>query len=192
MPLIYFLRHGQTDYNAAHRIQGTLEIPVNALGRLQAERNGHLLNELIGGKEQFDFVASPLLRARQTMEIVRRAMGLSAGGYRTDDRLKEISFGAWGGLTWPEIEARDPQNYARRQADRWNEAAPEGQCYRDIYQRVVEWLAGVSSDTIVVAHYGTARCIRGYFLKLPPEEILNLDVPQDKVLMIEGETLTWL
>ena len=42
------------------------------------------------------------------------------------------------------------------------------------------------------AHYGTARCIGGYFLKLTPAEILNLDVPQDKVLMIEGDTLTWL
>ena len=124
MPLIYFLRHGQTDYNAARRLQGELEIPINATGRAQAQRCGGILNELIGDKERFDFVASPLLRARQTMEIVRQAMSLPPEGYRTDGRLKEISFGAWGGLTWPEIEARDPVNYARRKADRWNEAPP--------------------------------------------------------------------
>ncbi len=192
MPIIYFVRHGQTDYNAAKRIQGTLEIPINATGRAQAQRNGGLLNELIADKGSFDFVASPLLRARETMEIVRGVMGLPSDGYRTDGRLKEISFGAWAGLTWPEIEARDPGNYARRQADRWNEAAPGGERHRDVYEAVVEWLQSVTSDTVVVAHYGTARCIRGHFLKLSPAEILNLDVPQDKVLMIEDETLTWL
>ena len=192
MPLIYFLRHGQTDYNASKRIQGTLEIPINEKGRGQARRNGSLLAELIESKDRFDFVASPLLRARQTMEIVRDTMGLPAHGYRTDDRLKEISFGAWAGLTWPDIEARDPEAYARRQADRWNVAAPGGETYRDVYRAVVEWVESVTSDTVVVAHYGTARCIRGYFLKLAPAEILDLDVPQDKVLMIEGDTLTWL
>jgi probable phosphoglycerate mutase len=192
MPLIYFLRHGQTDYNASKRIQGTLEIPINEKGRGQARRNGSLLSELIESKDRFDFVASPLLRARQTMEIVRDTMGLPAQGYRTDDRLKEISFGVWAGLTWPEIEARDPEAYARRQADRWNLAAPGGESYRDVYRAVVEWVESVTSDTVVVAHYGTARCIRGYFLKLAPSEILDLDAPHDKVLMIEGDTLTWL
>jgi broad specificity phosphatase PhoE len=192
MPLIYFLRHGQTDYNASKRIQGTLEIPINEKGRQQACRNGSLLAELIERRDRFDFVASPLLRARQTMEIVRDTLGLPAQGYRTDDRLKEISFGAWAGLTWPDIEARDPEAYVHRQADRWNVAAPGGNTYRDVYRAVVEWVESVTSDTVVVAHYGTARCIRGYFLKLGPAEILDLDVPQDKVLMIEGDTLTWL
>jgi probable phosphoglycerate mutase len=192
MPLIYFVRHGQTDYNASKRIQGELEIPINAKGREQARRNGGLLAELIGDKGRFDFVASPLLRARQTMEIVRDAMGLPALGYRTDDRLKEISFGEWAGLTWPEIEACDPEVYARRQGDRWNVAAPGGGSYRDLYQGVVEWIESVRSDTIAVAHYGTARCIRAHFLKLKPAAMLDLDAPQDKVLMIEGDRLTWL
>jgi broad specificity phosphatase PhoE len=192
MPLIYFLRHGQTDYNAAKRIQGELDIPLNAMGRSQAQRNGCLLNELIADKERFDFVASPLSRARQTMEIARAAMGLPSDGYRIDDRLREIGFGEWGGLTWPEIEARDPDRFQRRNADRWNVPPPGGQCYREMYQSVGEWLAEVAQDTVVVAHYGTSRLIRGHALKLPPEEILHLDAPQDKVLMIDGDTLSWL
>jgi broad specificity phosphatase PhoE len=192
MPLIYFLRHGQTDYNAAGRIQGTIEVPINATGRAQAQRNGSVLNELISDKSRFDFVASPLLRTRQTMEIVRTAMGLAPGFYRTDERLKEISFGAWGGKTMTEIAGCDSENYARRQADPWNEAPPEGQCFRDFYAQVMEWLADVTSDAVVVAHGGTSRCLRGHFLELAPQEIVHLDVPQDKVLMIEGNALTWL
>ena len=192
MPLIYYVRHGQTDYNAARRIQGILDVPINATGRLQARRNGGLLNEIIGDKARFDFVASPLSRARQTMEIVRHEMGLPREDYRTDDRLKEIRFGVWGGLTMQEIAERYPKNYARRQVDPWNEAPPEGQCYREFYDQVMGWLAEVTSDTILVAHGGTGRCLSGHFLKLPHEEIVRLDRPQDRVLMIDGETLTWL
>src|SRR5215469_12528324 len=192
MPLIYFLRHGQTGFNAEHRIQGSIDVPLNALGRAQAQRNGGVLNELISDKLSFDFVASPLLRARETMEIVRTAMGLAPDNYRTDDRLQEVRFGAWGGMTWAEIEARDPENYWRRQADPWNIAPPEGESFRELSRRVMDWLAGVTTDSVVGAHGGVSRCLRGHLLKLAPEEIMHLDVPQDKVLMIEGDKLTWL
>jgi broad specificity phosphatase PhoE len=192
MPLIYFIRHGQTDYNAAGRIQGIIEVPLNGTGRSQARRNGGVLNEVISDKARFDFVSSPLLRTRQTMEIVRAEMGLPAEGYRTDARLKEIDFGAWGGMTLTDIAARDSEHFARRQADPWNVAPPEGQCFREFYAQVMGWLDEVVTDTIVVAHGGTSRCLRGHFLKLSPQEIVHLDVPQDKVLMIEGETVTWL
>jgi probable phosphoglycerate mutase len=192
MPLIYLLRHGQTSFNAEGRIQGSIDVPLNARGRAQAQRNGGVLNELIGDKGRFDFIASPLLRTRETMEIARSAMGLSPEDYRTDDRLQEVRFGAWGGMTMTEIAERDPENYRRRQADIWNVAPPEGECFRDLHERVMDWLAGVTSDSVVVAHGGTNRCLRGHFLKLPPHEIVQLDVPQDKVLMIEGDKLTWL
>jgi probable phosphoglycerate mutase len=192
MPLIYFVRHGQTDYNAARRIQGVIDVPINAQGRTQAQRNGCVLNELTGDKLRFDFVASPLLRTRQTMEIVRTAMGLAPDVYRTDDRLQEIHFGAWGGMTMAAIAASDPENYTRRNEDPWNVAPPGGECLRELYARVMDWLAGVSADTVVVSHGGVNRCLRGHFLKLAPQEMLHLDVPQDKVLMIEGDRLTWL
>jgi probable phosphoglycerate mutase len=192
MALIYLLRHGQTSFNAEGRIQGSIDVPLNARGRAQAQRNGSVLNELIGDKQRFDFIASPLLRTRQTMEIVRTAMSLEPEAYRTDDRLQEIRFGAWGGMTMAEIAERDSENYRRREADLWNVAPPEGECFRDLYARVMDWLAGVTSDSVVVAHGGTNRCLRGHFLKLSPHEIVQLDVPQDKVLMIEDNKLTWL
>jgi broad specificity phosphatase PhoE len=192
MPLIYFMRHGQTDFNAAGRIQGSIDVPLNTHGRAQAKRNGGVLDELISQKPNFDFVASPLLRTRQTMEIVRTQMGLEPEAYRTDDRLQEIHFGAWGGMTMTEIAAQDSENYTRREADPWNIAPPEGECFRELYARVMDWLAEITKDTVVVAHGGASRCLRGHFLKLAPQEIVHLDVPQDKILMIEDGKLTWL
>ncbi len=192
MPSIYFLRHGQTDYNAARRIQGVIDVPINAQGRLQARRNGGVLSELISDKSRFDFVASPLLRARQTMEVVRFAMGLAPEGYRTDARLQEIHFGTWGGMTMAEIAASKPEDYARRLADPWNFTPPRGEALRELYACAMDWLAGVTASTVVVAHGGISRCLRGHFLKLAPQEMVHLDVPQDKVLMIEEDRLTWL
>lgn len=192
MPLIYFVRHGQTDWNATRRLQGHFDISINAQGRLQAKRNGGVLNELISDAARFDFVASPMLRTRETMEILRAELGLPPEDYRTDPRIREISFGAWAGQTMDQVACSDPQNYAAREADYWNVGAPEGECWRDFYARVMDWLASVSVDTIVVAHGGVSRCLRRHYLNLSVDDMVRLDVPQDKVMMIENETITWL
>ncbi len=192
MALIYLVRHGQTDFNAARRIQGSIDVPINATGRAQARRNGGVLNEIISDKGKFDFVASPLLRTRQTMEIVRETMDLRPQGYRIDPLLHEIRFGAWGGMTLEEAAQRDPETYARREADIWNVAPPEGESYRQKHERVMQWFASVKQDTVAVAHGGTSRVLRGHFLRLTPDEVVALDTPQDKILMIEDGKLTWL
>ncbi|MBT3069372.1 histidine phosphatase family protein [Rhodomicrobium sp. Az07] len=192
MPLIYFIRHGQTDYNAARRVQGWLDIPINATGRVQALRNGGVLNELISDKTRLDFISSPLLRTRETMEIMRAAMGLPTAGYRMDDRLKEIGFGEWEGMTHEEIDAIAKDLHDSVQADRWNKAPPGGQSFRDYTAQVLSWLAELERDTVVVAHGGTSRVVRAHFMKLGPVDMHKLDVPQDKVLLIEGGALHWL
>src|SRR5690606_32679256 len=71
---IYFVRHGQTDWNAEGRLQGQEDTSLNDLGRSQATGNGERLAELIPDASLFDFVSSPLWRTRETMERVRAAM----------------------------------------------------------------------------------------------------------------------
>src|SRR6516164_4959731 len=93
---LIFLRHGETAYNAENRLQGQLDTPLNARGREQAWSIGRTLVTRIGTEiEQLEavgaFIASPLVRARETMEIARAAVGLRPGRYRLDAALKEIS-----------------------------------------------------------------------------------------------------
>ena len=90
---IYFLRHGQTDWNAELRLQGQKDIPLNETGRGQARQNGRMLADLIDDPARFRYIASPIGRTRETMNLVRLELGLPSHGYETDDRLKEISFG---------------------------------------------------------------------------------------------------
>ena len=126
---LIFVRHGETAYNAENRLQGQRDIPLNARGRDQALSLGRALivrfRPEIDALESADaFVASPLKRATETMELIRAAMGLTPARYRLDDRLKELSFGDWEGLTWAQIGVRDPRGLARRRADKWNFVPP--------------------------------------------------------------------
>ena len=105
---LYFIRHGETDWNAEARLQGQQDVPLNEFGRVQAEEAGERLRRAVPHYPDVDYVASPLLRARETMERLRAAIGLEPPSYRVDERLKELSFGDWEGLTWRELRRRDP------------------------------------------------------------------------------------
>lgn len=194
MPTIYFTRHGETDWNAAVRLQGQRDIPLNDTGRGQAKRNGRVLAEMIETPDALDFVASPLIRACETMEIIRGELGLPREGYRLEPGLMEINYGAWEGLTWKELRAKDPDAYAARKADPWHMVAPGdgGESYALLHQRAERWLATVERDTLVVAHGGIKRCLEGIVKKLDPLTILGLDVPQDEVMVIRDGAVSFL
>lgn len=119
------IRHGQTDWNAIRRLQGQKDIPLNDFGRQQAVGNGKLLAHLLGEQAtDFDYVASPLGRTRETMELMRAAMGLDPLAYRTDDRLIEVSFGDWEGQTLPELKKEFPDRVKARKANKWDFIPP--------------------------------------------------------------------
>src|ERR1700739_2368984 len=135
MPVLYFVRHGETDFNIAHRLQGRFETSINARGCEQAKHCAGVLSDLFAreGREAAGcaYACSPLKRARETMDILRATLGRAAAGYAVDDRLQEISYGQWEGSTLPEISARDPQLLARREQDKWGFRPPGGESYRE-------------------------------------------------------------
>ena len=191
---MYFLRHGQTDWNVEGRLQGRVDQPLNDTGRAQAARNGRALKDLLREDlDRFDFVASPLSRTRLTMSIARDAMGLVSDDYQTVDDLIEISFGAWEGHTLAEIEQADPAGNAARKADKWGWVPPGGESYEMLYHRIGKWVSGLERDTIIVSHGGVMRAYRLLLEPhLDPQEIPHLDVPQDKVLCYVDGKVDWL
>lgn len=194
LPLVYLVRHGQTDWNVERRLQGQADTDINEVGRLQATANGAYLATIVGGAAAFDFVASPLRRTRETMERIRTAMGLDPAGYRTDDRLKEIHFGDWQGFTYPELELSQPGSGARRARDKWNFLPPGdgAETYAALTERVSGWLATIDRPTICVAHGGIVRAVFRIVGGLTPEECAVMDVPQDRILRIADGSLDWI
>jgi probable phosphoglycerate mutase len=195
-PLFYFMRHGETDWNVEGRLQGQHDIPLNAVGYGQATACGGILRDLLerDGRDptSFAYVASPLMRARKTMELVRAELGLAAADYRTDVRLAELSFGRWEGLTFAELK-RDPADVralATREHDKWGFVPPGGESYADLLVRVRQWHQTVARDTIAVAHGGVARTLIVHFGIEPPAAAPVHNIEQGVVYRFAPGSLT--
>ena len=191
-PLVYFVRHGQTAWNKEGRLQGQAETDITENGRAQADRNGRELRELIANPQDFDFVASPMRRTRDTMERVRTAMGLDPKAYRTDARLVEVSFGDWQGQTFEELEAVLPGVTAERSRDKWNFVPPGGESYQMLLERAKPAIDGFSQPTVCVAHGGILRVVFRLFGGLSEREAARVEILQDRILKLEGGALEWV
>ena len=190
MPTIYYIRHGQTEWNALGRLQGVQDIPLNDLGREQSVHAGHILADLFRrdgeSASSIGFVASPLGRARQTMELVRSVLKLPLSGYAIDDRLREIGYGEWEGSTLAEMQAKDPDLFARRQIEKWTVAPPGGETYVAVQARVTDWYRGLTGDTVVAAHGGTLRALMVVLGFETPESAADLPIEQGVVYVFRN------
>jgi len=194
---LIFLRHGETAFNAENRLQGQLDIPLNARGREQARTVGRTIGARIKPEiERLEaaaaFIASPLERARETMEIARDAIGLPARSYRLDPALKELTFGDWEGLTWPEIAARDPKGVRARSQDKWSFVPPGGESYAMLAERVRAWLGGLSGDALIVSHGGVARALMTLIAGVKPAKAADAPIAQGRALVFEKGSCRWI
>ena len=194
VPVVYYIRHGETAWNAEGRLQGTQDIPLNELGRRQAATAGLILAELLArdGRSAPSpaFVASPLVRARATMELVRGSLLLPPQQYAIDERLREIAYGQWEGSTLAEIQAADPEIFARRQAGKWTVPPPGGESYAAVERRVRDWYGEIEGDIVAVAHGGTARALMVTLGIESPESAADLPIGQGVVYVFADGRLT--
>jgi probable phosphoglycerate mutase len=190
---LYFVRHGETDWNRLQRYQGQTDIPLNDTGRDQARRNGRMLAVHLGAAAgDLDYVASPLSRTTETMQIVRAELGLDPHAFRRDDRLKEQHFGHWEGQLWSELPSLDPVGFAARKADPWHWMPQGGENYDMVVARIVPWLATLRRDTVVVSHGNISRTLRHLLLGHERSAAPKLEVPQDRVLRIKAGVGEWI
>ncbi|WP_439572210.1 histidine phosphatase family protein [Phreatobacter sp.] len=185
IPRLYFIRHGETDWNAAGRLQGQRDIPLNETGRRQAAAVAAVLKRLSAGGGDLPWWSSPLGRARETAELARAGLGLNAPDYRMDDRLKELAFGEWEGLTWPEVERHSPALAARRLADKWNTLPPGGENYEVLAERIGSFLGQLGGDSVIVSHGGVGRALMALSGALGRREAAETFVRQGVVYLFE-------
>lgn len=193
-PTLYYIRHGETDWNVAGRLQGHHDVPLNARGRTQAAHCGEVLRDLFAREDRdpagFHFVSSPLGRARQTMELLRAPLGLAPDGYAIAPELIEIAFGAWEGCTIAQLRDRDPQGIAAREHDKWHFLPPGGESYEMVSRRMRGWYDRLTADTVVTAHGGTARALMASLGIAKPAAAPLIDIAQGVVYVFAGENLT--
>ncbi len=166
----YVVRHGETSWNEAGRIQGHTDVPLNDRGRAQICQL-----ELRLGGVNFDAVyASDLSRTMETAAI----LASHAIHPQPVPELREFSYGAWEGLTLAEAEAGDPERFARRMAgSREDFAAPGGETAADVLKRVrlfveqTRTLHRPGDRVLVAAHGGSIRALLVCLLRLPAESL---------------------
>ncbi len=194
LPHLFLCRHGRTAWNAERRIQGQEDVPLDALGRSQAARNGAWLRERLGaGAPGWDFLASPLRRTRETMAIVRAGLDLPADDYPADPRLMEVHFGAWQGSTLAEIGRRTPNALVAREADKWNyvPAGAAAESYAMLETRMAPVLEALRRPTVLVIHGGIVRAFLRRWGGLDAAEAAHLDIPQDRLLEYADGAIAW-
>jgi probable phosphoglycerate mutase len=192
-PVLFYVRHGETEWNKQGRLQGQHDSELTALGRAQAAHCGEILRDLLArdGRDlaALDFVSSPLGRARFTMERVRATLGLDPNAYHVDARLAELSFGRWEGLAYRQLLARERDVLATRERDKWNFTPPDGESYADLLVRLDAWHATLQRDAVVVAHGGTARALVALRGIAEPDKAAVFDIDQGVVYVFAAQGL---
>ena len=162
----YLVRHGETDWNLTERIQGQVDVPLNATGRRQVSHLAKRLEDV-----RIDAIySSDLARTHETAQIITADRDIAIA---TDPDLREFSFGKWEGLTSEEIEARRPGALSER-ISAGNEAfaAPGGENTWQVLDRVRRFCTRAvqrhdpSDDVLIVAHGGSIRALAVALLDL--------------------------
>ena len=187
----FIARHGETVFNAARRLQGDHpHTPLTLAGFAQADGMGRALLALLAPKPKLTLWASPTGRALQTLAVVAECLGLDWHAARTDERLREIGMGSWGGRYYADVVAEvgpvlDSATGALR-------CAPDGEHYGQIAERVGGWLRdtdGDEGDRLVVMHGISSRVLRGMMTGFPAVPELGAPLapglPQGSVVLVE-------
>lgn len=184
LPPLLLVRHGRTDWNRHGLIQGTTDVPLDRVGRAQADR----LARALGGCPLARFYASPLLRARETAERIRAGQRHAPNFVLLDD-LRELSYGICQGKTPRQWAIMDPDLELRWRTEPWRAQFPNGETLSQLLRRAERTIGRVREDTVnpnsptlVVAH---GHILRALLLRLrtwPLERFWSIDVPNASVL----------
>ena len=186
---IYLLRHGETTWNRAGRLQGHANSPLTLLGTRQAEAMGKLLERLLHGTA-FHFWSSPQDRSRQTAAIICDVIGHDYEAVRFRDQLMDIALGDRDGYPgWRELARDFPEEAAARRKDPWRYRHPNGESSQCVQERVTpllsEWIR-TGGVHVAVSHGVPIKILRGLYTGLSESETYDLDRPQNAIFRLQG------
>ena len=172
---VLLIRHGETDFNREHRLQGVMAVPLNDNGIAQAASVAKYLSRLSIDR----LFSSPILRAYETAEIISGAIGLAC---RLDERLREIEFGIFEGLTFPQVEKRFPVEHKKWTSGYLYYGVPKGESRRDVQERMRAAWNDITEDedsqTVALVTHGSAISIflGSIYALLPDKPVKNSSI----------------
>ncbi len=183
------VRHGETAWNAEHRVQGQLDVPLNAIGQAQALAASKVL-----GKEKFDAIySSDLSRARQTAQETARLFSMDI---IEDKELRERHYGIFERLTYAEVKVRYPEDYARFEARDPEYAFRTGESLKDFSARSIRVISAIAErhkgqSVAVFTHGGVLDKLYRYITGLPLSAERDFGIPNAGLNRIEVTSSGW-
>jgi broad specificity phosphatase PhoE len=175
---LYYVRHGETDWNERMLIQGRIEVPLNEKGRDDARKTASLLKD-IGFKAIY---CSPLRRALETAEIINES---HRAPVIVKEELAEMYYGDMEGA---------PRKGPVYEGHRGSFAAryPNGEGYLDVAARIFPLLDKLKAehhddDILIVAHGGISRVVEAYFRDMANDEFVHHACPNGSVARYEWD-----
>lgn len=168
MKSVYFVRHGESEWNVADRICGSTDIPLTEKGHKQAEETGKMILE--SGIKADMILYSPLMRAADTAKHISQMTGILA---KEEPRLFEQNFGKYEGTS-----PRNREDFKKAKMEFINSYEGGESMFR-LAQRIYNLLDDIKEDDktyILVAHNGIARVVKSYFEDMTNEEYASFGV----------------
>ena len=187
---LVLVRHGETAWNAEHRVQGQLDVPLNAAGLAQARAVAKVL-----GEESFDAVySSDLQRARQTAGPVAQALGLEIVARQ---ELRERHYGIFERLTYAEVKARFPEDYARFEARDPEFGFRTGERLQDFFARSVSAISRIANENesrsvLVFTHGGVLDMLYRHVTGLGISAPRDFGIPNAGLNRLELRAEGWV
>ena len=183
------IRHGETAWNAEHRVQGQLDIPLNDIGLKQAQAVGRALQG-----ERFDAVySSDLTRARQTADPLVARLSMTM---QLDRDLRERHYGIFERLTYAEVKTRFPEDYARFDARDPEYAFRTGESLKDFSARSIAVISKIAhqhenQNVLVFTHGGVLDKLYRYITGLPLSAPREFGIPNAGLNRVEVTPAGW-
>lgn len=183
--MLYIMRHGKTEWNAMHKLQGRTDIPLNEEGREMAEKAREEYKNL-----NIDICyCSPLVRAKETAEIVLRGRNIPI---LTDDRLVEMSFGEYEGVENSFHIPDCPINVLYQNPAEYTESIGGAETFQELFKRTGEFLKEIiepglqqGKDILIVGHGAMNASIVCQIKNLPIEQFWSSGLAQCKILKLK-------
>lgn len=186
--IIYFVRHGQTEWNVKKKIQGKTDIALNEVGKLQAKETALLIKN---GNYDIDRVySSRHIRALETAKEISKACNVECV---IMDGLEEMNFGNWEGKSWTDIKINEAEAYKNWNSNRRYVKTPDGECYQDVFERLYKALLYIieteKKDTVVVTHSAIVMSMRCFMAGDDFPQMPKYNIDNGQVIGIDSEEI---
>ena len=194
---IFFVRHGQTDWNTLAKVQGTTDIPLNETGMKQAEQLCEtLMSEDISLRKVY---TSYQKRAVKTAEVVSEKYRID---YEIVQGLEEMNLGAFEGHTWDEIHRLYPAELEKWIENKRYNKTPNGESYQLVLERLYKALDYIldlekkenvsDSNILIVTHGAVIMCLLAIQRNVPFEQAYTIEIENAKPIEFSMENLAYI